>query len=232
MELRRIAINKIVEDPDQRKGEVVGLCRRHIDRRAALGAGSGQGEVRKVGVVAGAPSGWLQIVSLALLVFALRHAHRNGQGFWRGWVFAWVWLAGSLWWLYVSMHTYGGLASWMAVLAVAALSGCSKKGELVFEEGVGIASVLTLCPAVGIPDYTGDVTTFRDAADTSVASLDVSAAMTNLRATCNDTADQVYSEATFTVNARRSDRLKGISLPAEDLALRHDWPGNGRELRA
>ena len=75
------------------------------------------------GVVAGAPSGWLQIVSLALLVFALRHAHRNGQGFWRGWVFAWVWLAGSLWWLYVSMHTYGGLASWMAVLAVAALSG-------------------------------------------------------------------------------------------------------------
>lgn len=33
------------------------------------------------------------------------------------------------------------------------------------------------------------------------------------------------------MNARRSDRLKGISLPAEDLALRHDWPGNGRELR-
>lgn len=33
------------------------------------------------------------------------------------------------------------------------------------------------------------------------------------------------------MNARRSERLKGISLPAEDLALRHDWPGNGRELR-
>ena len=102
-----------------------------------------------------------------------------------------------------------------ALSAVAALSGCSKKGELVFEEGVGIASVLTLCPAVGIPDYTGDVTTFRDAADTSVASLDVSAAMTNLRATCNDTADQVYSEATFTVNARRTDTrgARTVELP-------------------
>jgi hypothetical protein len=102
-----------------------------------------------------------------------------------------------------------------ALSAVAALSGCSKKGELVFEEGVGIASVLTLCPAVGIPDYTGDVTTFRDAADTSVASLDVSAAMTNLRTTCNDTSDKIYSEATFTVNARRSDTrgARTVDLP-------------------
>ena len=75
------------------------------------------------GIAPGEPSGWLQIGSLALLVFALRHAHRVGQGFWRGWVFALVWMVGSLWWLFVSMHTYGGLAAWMAVLAVAALAG-------------------------------------------------------------------------------------------------------------
>ena len=75
------------------------------------------------GIAPGEASGWLQIVSLGLLVFALRHAHRVGQAFWRGWVFAALWLAGSLWWLYVSMHTYGGLAAWMAVLAVAALAG-------------------------------------------------------------------------------------------------------------
>lgn len=75
------------------------------------------------GMAPGQASGGLQIVSLSLLVFALRHAHRVGQGFWRAWVFASAWLAGSLWWLYVSMHTYGGLASWMAVLAVAALAG-------------------------------------------------------------------------------------------------------------
>lgn len=102
-----------------------------------------------------------------------------------------------------------------ALCAVMALSGCSKEGELVFEEGVGVASVLTLCPAVGIPDYTGDVTTFRNPADTSVASLDVSAAMTGLRSTCNDTAEKVFTEATFTVNARRTDTrgARSVELP-------------------
>jgi hypothetical protein len=98
---------------------------------------------------------------------------------------------------------------------LAALSACSNEGELVLDQGVGIASVLTLCPSVGIPDYTGDITTFRSGADTTVASLDVSAAMTNLRANCNDTADKVYSEANFTVNARRTDTRgsRTVELP-------------------
>ena len=102
-----------------------------------------------------------------------------------------------------------------AFAAVAALSACSQEGELVIDQGVGIASVMTLCPSVGIPDYTGDVTTFRSAGDTTTASLDVSAAMTNLRATCNDTADQVYSEASFIVNARRTDTrgARTVELP-------------------
>lgn len=105
--------------------------------------------------------------------------------------------------------------AFFALSAVAALAACSNEGELVIDQGVGIASVLTLCPSVGIPDYTGDVTTFRNPADTTTASLDVSAAMTNLRATCNDTGEQVYSEATFTVNARRSDTrgARNVELP-------------------
>lgn len=98
---------------------------------------------------------------------------------------------------------------------VAMLAACSNEGELVIDEGVGIASVLTLCPAVGIPDYTGDITTFRSASDRSIGSLDVSAAMTNLRATCDDTAEQIYSEANFTVNARRTDTrgARTVELP-------------------
>ncbi len=102
-----------------------------------------------------------------------------------------------------------------ALSAVAALSACSQKGELVIDQGVGIASVLTLCPAVGIPDYTGDVTTFRNPADTTVASLDVSAAMTNLRAECNDSGEQIYTAASFTVNARRTDTrgARTVELP-------------------
>jgi len=102
-----------------------------------------------------------------------------------------------------------------ALTAVAALSACSNEGELVLDQGVGIASVLTLCPSVGIPDYTGDITTFRNPADTTVASLDLSAAMTDLRSECNDTADKIYSEASFTVNARRSDTrgARTVELP-------------------
>ena len=74
---------------------------------------------RLPGIEPGQASGWLQIVSLALLVLSLRHAHQVGQAVWRGWVFATVWLAGSFWWLYVSMHTYGGLAAWMPPPTVA-----------------------------------------------------------------------------------------------------------------
>lgn len=103
----------------------------------------------------------------------------------------------------------------LALSALAAVSACSNEGELVIDQGVGIASVLTLCPSVGIPDYTGDITTFRTAGDTTTASLDVSAAMTDLRATCNDTAEQVYSEASFTVHARRTDTrgARTVNLP-------------------
>lgn len=102
-----------------------------------------------------------------------------------------------------------------ALAMTAALAGCAKEGELVIDQGVGIASVLTLCPAVGIPDYTGDVTTFRAGEDRTVGSLDVSAAMTNMRSTCNDTGDKVYSEATFDVNARRTDTsgARTVTLP-------------------
>jgi apolipoprotein N-acyltransferase len=74
------------------------------------------------GLQAGQPSAALQIGSLALLAWALRHVHRVGQAAWRGWVFATAWLAGTFWWLFVSMHTYGGLPAWLAVLAVLALA--------------------------------------------------------------------------------------------------------------
>ena len=75
------------------------------------------------GLSAGQPSGTLQIASLALLAWALRHVHRVGQAAWRGWVFATAWLCGTFWWLFVSMHTYGGLPAWLAALAVLALAG-------------------------------------------------------------------------------------------------------------
>jgi apolipoprotein N-acyltransferase len=75
------------------------------------------------GTAPGQPSGLWQIASLAVLALALQRSRRVGQAAWRGWLFAWSWLACTFWWLFVSMHTYGGLAAWMAVLAVLALAG-------------------------------------------------------------------------------------------------------------
>lgn len=101
-----------------------------------------------------------------------------------------------------------------AMLATAALAGCASEGELVLTQGVGVTSVLTTCPAVGIPDYTGDVTTFTG--DQPVASaLDVSAALTNLRSTCNESGENVYSEASFDVLAQRRDTIgaRTVTLP-------------------
>jgi apolipoprotein N-acyltransferase len=75
------------------------------------------------GTTPGQPSGLWHIGSLALFALALQRSRRVGQAAWRGWLFAWSWLACTFWWLFISMHTYGGLAAWMAVLAVLALAG-------------------------------------------------------------------------------------------------------------
>ncbi len=102
-----------------------------------------------------------------------------------------------------------------ALAMMATLGACAQEGELVVNQGVGITSVLSTCPAVGIPDYTGDVTTFRSAGAPTSANLDVSASMTNLRSTCDDGSDKIYTEATFDVRARRSDvrGARTVTLP-------------------
>jgi apolipoprotein N-acyltransferase len=74
------------------------------------------------GTAPGQPSGGLQIVSLALLVLALQQSAHWRSAAWRGWLFATAWLAGTFWWLFISLHTYGGLPAWLAVLAVLALA--------------------------------------------------------------------------------------------------------------
>ncbi len=70
----------------------------------------------------GQPLWWLQILSLALLAHGLRTAPCARSAAARAGVFATCWLAATFWWLFISMHTYGGLAAPLAVLAVLALS--------------------------------------------------------------------------------------------------------------
>ena len=95
-----------------------------------------------------------------------------------------------------------------------ALDGCSSSGELVVEDGVGISAVRSPCPAVGIPDYTGDMTLFSDPDARDSRSVDVVASMTDVRSTCDAAANakvkakvgaKVKSDVSFKVLARRAD---------------------------
>ncbi|MFL6695196.1 MAG: apolipoprotein N-acyltransferase [Ramlibacter sp.] len=70
----------------------------------------------------GQPAWWLQVVSLSLLVVLLNAAPGWRRAAFLGWVFATAWLCGTFWWLFVSMHSYGGLAAPLAGLAVFALA--------------------------------------------------------------------------------------------------------------
>ena len=108
-------------------------------------------------------------------------------------------------------------------LAGLALAGCAREGELaVGAGGVGITAVRSACPAVGVPDFTGDITTFTAPGATTADAIDVTAAITNVRSTCNDTGTRVYSEATFDVVARRADAgaARTVALPYYTTVLR------------
>ena len=89
-------------------------------------------------------------------------------------------------------------------------------------QGVGITAIRTACPAVGVPDYTGDITTFRSPNSRLASDIDVTAAITNVRSTCNESGDRVYSEATFDVVARRTDTsaARQVTLPYFSTVLR------------
>jgi hypothetical protein len=103
----------------------------------------------------------------------------------------------------------------LVVSAAAALAGCQKAGDIVVEQGVGITALRSVCPAVGVPDFTGDVTLFSPADARTLDALDVTASLTNVRNTCNDTGEQVYASATFDVLAQRRDvrGARTVELP-------------------
>lgn len=106
--------------------------------------------------------------------------------------------------------------------AMAALAGCAGEGDLVVSEGVGVTAVRTACPAVGVPDYTGDVTTFRSPTSRTVNDIDVTAAITNVRSTCDESGSRIYTNATFDVLATRADTrgARTVELPFFSTVLR------------
>ncbi|HEY4541304.1 MAG TPA: apolipoprotein N-acyltransferase [Noviherbaspirillum sp.] len=74
-------------------------------------------------VFAFAPFGlWpLQILTLALVFALVLRASSARAAALLGWAYGTGWLVAGVHWLYISMHRYGGLPGWMAILAVLAL---------------------------------------------------------------------------------------------------------------
>ena len=110
----------------------------------------------------------------------------------------------------------------IVALTAAALAGCRSEGDLVVEQGVGITALRTVCPAVGIPDYTGDVTLFSPAGARTADAIDVTAAMTNVRSTCDDSGERVYAVANFDVVAprRNTQGARTVELPYFSTVIR------------
>ena len=88
------------------------------------------------------------------------------------------------------------------LIAMSLLAGCSREG--LFESG-GVYTTRSACPQVGIVGGTGDITLFNPPGSTSAAAIDVTAAITNVRSTCQETGDQIISTATFDVVGQRRD---------------------------
>lgn len=102
----------------------------------------------------------------------------------------------------------------LLISALTLLAGCAKHHEL--NETGGVVIKRSSCPAVAIPNGTGDITLFNPVNSTDSRALDLSATITNLRTTCQDTGSgDIVSTTIFDVQARRSDShgARDVVLP-------------------
>jgi len=109
-----------------------------------------------------------------------------------------------------------------ALLALTLLAGCRHAGDVTSEDGGGIYAVRSNCPIAGIPTGTGDITLFNPQGSTDSAAIDVTAAITQLRAFCQESGSDVVSTVTFTVTGLRRDAgpARQVILQYFDVALR------------
>jgi hypothetical protein len=105
-----------------------------------------------------------------------------------------------------------------SLIAIALLAGCTRKGNI--EDG-GIYTVRSNCPQVAIPAATGDITLFDPAGSTDASAMDIEAAITDVRANCQDSGSEVISTATFSVVATRRDasQPRQVLLPFFDVVV-------------
>lgn len=108
-----------------------------------------------------------------------------------------------------------------ALLALTLLGACRHTGDIA-DESAGVYAVRSACPILGVPSGTGDITLFNPPGSTDASAIDVTATITDVRATCQDAGNDVVSTATFTVVGLRRDAgpARQVLLPYFDVALR------------
>ncbi|MEG3179262.1 hypothetical protein [Sphingomonas sp. LT1P40] len=93
-----------------------------------------------------------------------------------------------------------------------ALAGCSREGDIT--EG-GITQVRSACPRVGVPAHTGDITLFNPPASRDSAAIDVTAVMTNVTSTCDDSGEMIRTAINFEVQGSRrsTEGARDVTIP-------------------
>jgi hypothetical protein len=95
----------------------------------------------------------------------------------------------------------------------AALAGCKSRG---LDETGGVTITRSICPAVALPAYTGDVTLFNPPSSRDSSAIDVVATITDLRGACNDVKPaDLTSNITFRVLGQRTSAsgARDVVLP-------------------
>lgn len=100
------------------------------------------------------------------------------------------------------------------------LGACRSAGDLM-QNDKAVYSVRNACPVAGVPTGTGDITLFGPAGPADSRSIDLTASITHVRATCADSGTELVSTATFLVFGLRSDpsQARQVVLPYFDVAL-------------
>ena len=106
-----------------------------------------------------------------------------------------------------------------ALVTLTLLSACRTRGDIL--ESGGVFAVRSACPVAGVPAGTGDVTLFNPPNSTDSLAIDVTAAISDVRATCQDVGEDVVSTTTFTITALRRDPgpARQVILPYFNVAL-------------
>ncbi|GAB5487929.1 MAG: hypothetical protein Pars2KO_14990 [Parasphingorhabdus sp.] len=103
----------------------------------------------------------------------------------------------------------------LAGVTILAVAGCARDGALDVSSGVGVSVTRSGCPAVAVPDHTGDVTVFNPANSNDASAIDIVANITNVRSTCNSEGARIYTEASFDIYGVRSNPRgsRTVTLP-------------------